>query len=546
MSFISFTSPPYIDTPPPEKKPLQNKEWKLLRLFNVYRLVLSALFISTYITNVAPNFFGSYKPELYLVVAAVYFLFTLISEILIHLQWWNFNAQVLLQGIWDILTITLLMYASGGLTSGVGVLLVVTIAGCSMLTEGRTAFFFAAIASLAVLLQEVYASIYHVFLQTSYTQAGMLGAVFFTSALLVHILSQRIRTTEALARQRGIHVEHLAQLNEQIVQHIHTGILVIDTLGKVRLCNEASIRLLGLAPNPLLQNLNELLPSLAESLRSWRRGRRSASLLFKPQHGEVEVIASFTRLYGAGAVSSLILLEDATLTTQRAQQLKLASLGRLTASIAHEVRNPLAAISQAGQLLEESPGLSVADKDLSSMILKHCQRVNTIIENVLQLSRQQESNNQKLLLNSWLENFIIEFKEQNQLSDADILLNISTEPLHIDFDPIQLHQVLWNLCENGLRYSQKQPLLSITCGKNPEAKRIYLDIQDNGRGMSESVLKQVFEPFFTTETHGTGLGLYLARELCAVNRGVLDLIENSQTGCRFRIHFVVFQTNHGN
>jgi len=388
------------------------------------------------------------------------------------------------------------------------------------------------------LAEAVFAGVHNMFFSTNYTQAGLLGASFFATAFLAHTLAQRIRANEALAKQRGVHLEYLSQLNEQIVQHIRSGILVIDAFNQIQLRNEAALRFLGKLQNAdKQQSLQNLAPDLLEPVNDWKRGRRSASHLFRPEQGEVDVIASFSRLQRGYSMSILILLEDATLTTQRAQQLKLASLGRLTASIAHEVRNPLAAISQAGQLLQESLQLNENDAGLVNIIVEHCQRVNTIVENVLQLSRQREPNMQNLELNQWLKEFTDELLLQHSLTTEYLELCCDNETLSVYFDPTQLHQCVWNLCENALRYSKGIPALQLHCGILPDSQRPYLDVQDYGPGMSEDVLKQVFEPFFTTHSKGTGLGLYIAREMCANNRASLHLLRNSNQGCCFRISF---------
>ena len=535
-----FTSNTYLEPPEDFLQTASRLEWRPLRLFNLYRVTLSSLFLISYVTDVAPNFLGNYLPRLFFWVTLLYLLFAVFSSL--SMRWLRFNLQVFMQGGIDILAITLLMHASGGVSSGLGMLLVVAIAGCSILTEGRTAFFFAALASLAVLVESILADVYKVFDSTSYTQAGMLGATFFATAFLAHVLAERIRASDALARQRGLSLQYLAQLNEQIVQHIRSGIVVIDALQRIRLINEAAVRLLGLSVQPQVVALATVAPELAQQITHWQRNTQATPQPFRPSLGEVDVIASFTRLYRAGSVSTLILLEDATLTTQRAHQLKLASLGRLTASIAHEVRNPLAAISQAGQLLAESSELSGGDVRLARIVVEHCQRVNVIIENVLQLSRQATVHCQQFALDQWLPEFLAEFREQRHLETDAVVLNLKTTPVLIAVDPTQLHQALWNLCENGLRYSREKPLLLLTVGLSADSDRAYLDICDRGIGMEAAVATQAFEPFFTTERQGTGLGLYIARELCAANRATLHLLSNTPTGCCFRINFAPLTT----
>ncbi|NJO16043.1 MAG: PAS domain-containing protein [Thioploca sp.] len=516
--------------------------WKPLYLFNIYRLTIATILIISFIAEVSPSFLGQFDERLFLVVGWFYSVLAFASFFTIQRRWPSFHIQILGQGLLDILAITLLMHASGGVYSGLGMLLIVSIAGGSLLTEGRTAFFFAAVASLGVLIQVTLVSLlYYGLSYTVYTHAGILGISFFTTAFLAHILAKRAKTSEALAKQRGLHLQYLAQLNAQIVQNIQSGIVVIDKIGRIHLFNSAAQQLLGISKPPTGYTLKSIAPQLAEQVRNWQKSSQTTSSVFRPDTGEVDLLASFIKLTRGRSANLLIMLEDATLTTQRAQQLKLASLGRLTASIAHEVRNPLSAISHAGQLLAESPLISPADLRLTQIIANNSRRVNFIIENILQLSRRGPPNSQRFALLAWLQTFIEDLINQQGLAPTDILLHTKGTAFEISFDPIHLYQVLANLCENGLRYSQGNPLLELTMGYSEESQRPYLDICDHGPGMTAEVKAQVFEPFFTTHSTGTGLGLYLAREICEANQASLHLLTHSSTGCCFRIIFPTSQ-----
>ncbi len=517
-----------------------------MTFFNSYRLVLSALLISAYVTEVIPNFLGYSNEEMFFWASLMYGVFALSNFITIRHQWLSFQTHAIFWGILDIVVLTQLMHASGGVSSGLGMLMIVAIAGASALTEGRTAMLFAAIASLCVLAETLWSNMWiHSWLVTSrYTHASMLGVTFFATALLSHVLARRIRASETLAQQRGLSLQYLAQLNEEIVQSIQSGILVIDGLNRIWLCNQAAIRLLGLAVTPAHgQRLSAVSPELFELLSQWKQRPLTEAKMFHPHRAEVDLLVSLSRLSRSGEVSILIVVEDASLTNRRAQELKLASLGRLTASIAHEIRNPLGAISHASQLLAESESLRTTshDRRLVQIIIKHCQRMNNVVENVLQLSRQGKTQAQEVELNEWTLGFIADFLEQTQtsqeLSVQDIELRLAAQPLWIAFDPGQLRQIVWNLCDNGLRYSQGTPKLILASGVNAESQRVYLDIRDHGQGMSAQVAAQIFEPFFTTEVRGTGLGLFLSRELCERNQAVLHLLENRANGCTFRISF---------
>lgn len=514
-------------------------EWRPLYLFNLYRLVIVTVFTATFIAGVSPGFLGQFDGRLFLVTTWFYLGLSLLNIVTIQSQWPRFSLQVLTQILIDIFVITLLMHASGGVNSGLGTLLVVAIAGGSLLAVGRTAFFFAAIASLCVLVQVTLMDIYDWSFGTSYTHAGLLGVTFFATAFLAFVLAQRVRISEALAKQRGLHVQYLARLNAQIVQHIQSGIIVIDVKGYIRLFNEAARRLLGLTEQPEGQLLTTIVPELARRLANWQKGQSTMPPLFHTYTGEVEILATFTALKDQeGTLTTLVVLEDATLMTQRAQQLKLASLGRLTASIAHEIRNPLGAISHAGQLLTESViSSNEYHKRLTQIIVDNAQRVNTIIENVLQLSRQKTIDTQCFNLYAWLVAFTEEFISFQGLASTDIIIHTQKRNLIVCFDPSHLYQVINNLCENGLRYSQGTPRLELHTGVSEESARPYLDICDHGTGMTKEIQRQIFEPFFTTETMGSGLGLYIAREICEANQAALHMISNTPTGCCFRIYF---------
>ncbi len=515
--------------------------WKALSLFNLYRLTIATVLIISVLTNIFPIFLGLFDTRLFLITGWLYSSFAIFSIFTIGHRWPSFHIQVFGQVLLDILAFTVLMHASGGVNSGLGMLLVATIAGSSLLTEGRTAFFFAAVASLSVLIQVVLVDIYFWFAYTGYSHAGMLGISFFATAFLAHTLARRARASEALAKQRGVDVQFLAQLNAQIVQGIHSGIVVIDIVGRIRLFNEAARRLLGLNEQPNGRPLISVTPELVEHLVNWQKSGQTTSPLFRSTNGEVDIIATFRELNRGKAVNVLIMLEDATLTAQRAAQLKLASLGRLTASIAHEIRNPLGAISHAAQLLAELPQVSQDNVRLTQIIVNHSERVNTIIENVLQLSRREPANTQYFDLLSWLQSYVNEFTIQQELNTDDIVLYTHHNTLMVYFDPEQLYQVLNNLCENGLRYSQGNPLLKLTIDISTDTGRPYLDVRDQGEGMTEDVKTQIFEPFFTTQSKGTGLGLYIALEICEANQATLHLYSNSNTGCCFRILFFSVQ-----
>ncbi|MDE2089726.1 MAG: ATPase [Gammaproteobacteria bacterium] len=514
--------------------------WKPLRLLNLYRLIIASLFAVLFNFSVAPGFLGKTNPALFEFVSLAYLTFALASVLTIRRHRPAFPVQVYTQVLGDILAITLLMHASGGVHSGLGTLLVVAVAAGSILMAGRMAILFAAIASLAALIEQIYAQFNHLFEPIDYTQTGILGATFFATAILMHVLARRIRESEALAVQRGVDLANMTQLNEYIIQHMRSGILVVDKDNRVRLLNQSAWYLLGMPGNSQLRPLGGIAPELAEQLASWRRDPTAPPRPFRLSATASDTLPRFAPLGTDAKAGTVIFLDDSAVVTQQAQQMKLASLGRLAASIAHEIRNPLGAISHAGQLLRESPALDKSERRLTDIIHEQSQRMNTIVENILQLSRRERSQPEDFALRPWMESFVAEFARDEKIEPAQINLDVQPPDAPVRFDPSQLRQVLWNLCQNGLRHggsARLTPKLELRGGATRESGGPFLDVIDSGPGISPAVAQHLFEPFFTTDPKGTGLGLYIARELCECNQARLTYLAIPAGGSCFRISF---------
>lgn len=513
-------------------------DWRALRFFNYYRILLSSLFVVLVYIGQLPEPLGSLDARFFAISAHVYLFAALIFAWFIKKQYPRFNLQVAAHTLVDISMLSLLMYSSDGLGSGFGMLIIIAVAGGSILREGKIAILFAAIASFFVLGHELYIQFFRYYDNVNYIHAGILGATFFITAIFGNLLAARVRETEALAEKQAIEINELAKLNEHIVQRMQSGIIVLDCNMNVLLMNESSKRLLGQQGEDTQKVFSFVNDYLKIHINKWLNNNNLQSVIIKRAEDEVELQVSFIKLMLVSNYQILIFLEDIAGLRQQAQQLKLASLGRLTASIAHEVRNPLGAINHAGQLLQESDSISSEDKRLTEIINDHSLRVNNIVENVLSISRREQSTPEKIDIKSWLKKFISEFEQRFHLSEGGIELNINRESIFVRMDPSQLHQVLWNLCENAMRYSEGEPLISLVCDINQETQRPFLDVVDFGCGISDSNKEQLFEPFFTTETKGSGLGLYLARELCEANQATLSLQSNTEQGAIFRINFM--------
>ena len=490
---------------------------------------------------------GSRDNDLYTFTSIAYLYFSVLAGFAARLRQPGFELQTIPQVIIDIIAITLLMFASGGLASGLGILLLITVAAGSILLPGRMAFLFAAIAAMAVMGEEVYSSMQlNIPISSGYTQAGLFGLALFMTAAATNLMVRRIKETEELARRRGIDIANLAKLNAHIVQRLQAGIIVTDHKHRIRLINETAQKLLDLTKVEKGQPLKSLSPELFARLADWRKAPDTEQPVLPAKIGGTNLLPHFTFLGTADGIGSLIFLEDAATLAKQAQQLKLVSLGRLTASIAHEIRNPLGAISHATQLLDESEALNDSDQRLITIIGDHTQRVNAVVENILQLSRPDTPTPQQFKIKGWLEKFSDEFANSGNCQRGQISISVTPADLEVYMDPSLLHQVVWNLCQNATRHGAQKlmPLkLRLVSETSTSAQQPHLDIIDNGPGIAPDITDTIFEPFFTTRSSGTGLGLYIAREICENNQSHLDYIPVPEGGSCFRITFTRRQSH---
>lgn len=515
--------------------------WRAARLFNLYRLVIAGLLC---VLGWQGQLFGeldTHYPLLARGTAGAYLMFTLLAQGLIEGRWLHLSRAVFLLALLDILALSLMVHATGGVGSGLAVLMLVALAGACLLTGGETAALLAATAAVAVLLQEALLSFTFARPTPHYMQAGLLGIGFFATALLAHGLARQVREIEALATRRGVDLANLERLNTHIVGRMQSGILVVDGSGVVRMANDAAHALLGMVEGDVGRALAQLSPEL-EALRTvWIRQGAAPGGPLRLARSDTEVTVGITPVGPDNASDLLFFLDDAGMVRQRAQALKLASLGRLTASIAHEVRNPLGAIHHAAQLLAESAAHDPQDARLTTIIREQSTRVNRIVENVLSIGRRQLPRAEHIELLPWLSRYRDEFCQRHHLPAEEFVVETAPAsgagPLEIRMDASQLHQILWNLTENALRHSRGTPRVRLRIGVIEGLGRPCLDVIDTGTGVAPGDVDSLFEPFFTREVSGTGLGLYLARELCEMNQAALSLHGTGPDGSCFRIRF---------
>ncbi|TVP52253.1 MAG: histidine kinase [Halomonadaceae bacterium] len=512
---------------------------RLFRVYNSYRLVVSLLLVALFYVGVDALGQDYLDQVQYQATALSYLALNGFVALLLLAGYRPGARHITLSLLLDIMVLHLLALLSGGIGSGITNLVIITVAAGNILAPGRIGFFYAALATLFSLTMASWTVLVGLDGLESVVRAGFLGMIYFAAAFVLQNISRRLVSSEALAQQRARSIVELEQLNHQIIHRMRTGILVASQRGKVRLMNAAAGELLlGKAQSEI--PLKFLPQPLKLRLGQWLKDPlQQQQEPFQSSDTTPRVQASFTRLDGSANDYILIFLEDTSNLMQQAQQIKLASLGRLTAGIAHEIRNPLGAISHAAQLLAESPSIDPGDQRMTAIIQRHSQRVNAIIENVLELSRRRMASLQQLDVAQWLQEAINDYQEGHG-KHCQIQLQVLTRPAPARFDPSQLNQVLTNLMDNGLRYSEQQTgqaSLILRCGVHTEQQRTYIDVIDQGPGLSEERRHSVFEPFFTTEQGGTGLGLYLARELCEANQSQLTLLDPRPGQCCFRVSF---------
>jgi two-component system sensor histidine kinase PilS (NtrC family) len=436
------------------------------------------------------------------------------------------------------------MHASGGIQSGIGGLLVVFVGAASLTLRGRQAFFGAAVAALALLSEQAVSVLGQTAPTGDFVATGVLGAIIFMITSAAYPLARRLEESEALARQRGIDLANLAQLNEYVIQNLRESIVVVDETNRIRLINQSAAEHAGIKNREPGQDLARLAPHLSRMLADWRRQKNPLLQppAFLSADGTTRINAYLAPLGGREDGPVLMFLEDAGLLAQKVQQSKLAALGRLSASIAHEIRNPVGALSHASQLLEESSGLSPDDRRLIDIIQTNSRRVNEIVENVLQLSRRENSRPELIYLASWTREFAAEFSSTLELHEGQVTV-LPAEDVEVRMDPSHLRQIVWNLCENAVKYASGNGgiAVEISFGRLPGNRRPFLEVADSGPGIPEELREQIFEPFSTGRNGGSGLGLFISRELCECNRAALihesRTGQGSTTGSVFRIVF---------
>jgi two-component system, NtrC family, sensor histidine kinase PilS len=508
--------------------------WRSLHFFNAYRLAVALVLLGGVLISESTFQLGSHDRTLFVQVSIAYVLFGLVCAAFIRTRW-RFNVQIAVQVVSDILFVTVLIFASRGVSSGLGLLLLATLAGAALISRGRLALFFAALASIAVLLEHGYEVLVFQESAAQFIQVGFLAIGYFATALVALSLAQLTRQNQEIAAQRAIDVANLSEVNRLVIRDMPDGVVVVDGGGVIRQVNRQAETFLGAINGSQNLMLVDYAPTLAAHLTRWRAGTAgvssdyAATISMDERHG-----LRFVPVGAQPEAGTVIFLEDLTRVREQAQQMKLAAIGRLTANIAHEIRNPLGSISHAAQLLQEEPESSAGTRRLLGIIHDNTQRLNRMVNDVLGLNRGQAAVMETIAVGAFVRQFVAEFAETEQ-ADSNIFTVHADNAIKAVFDRTHLNQVLWNLCRNALRHCRgRHGSVQIAAQQAPGGRVVKLDVIDDGPGVPPSMRSGLFEPFVTNAPGGTGLGLYIARDLCVTNGATLNYVENG-AGAQFTL-----------
>lgn len=507
--------------------------WRSLLYFNLYRLTLAGLFVFLAVAFGSSLSLSPRNWTLFFVASLIYAAVVILSFVPLRLGWPRFTWQLAIQVGGDIIGLTVLSYASGGIQSSIGLLLLVSLAAAGLISRGRITLFFAAMTSIAALLEHSYVVLYEDAPAGLYVQVGLLCMSYFAVAWLAHTLAKYAVDSQQLAQRRGRDLVSLAEANRLVMRDMQDGVLVVDGQGMIMQMNLRAEQLLHKIVSAG-SSLSATFPILFGQYALWKKTGSTSRDILQLDLG-VQARLRFVAIEHDAAHGAVVFLEDMQRVRAEAQQIKLAALGRLTANIAHEVRNPLSAISYAAELMQEELG-DAKQQRLLQIVMDNTQRINQIVQDVMQLNRRDRAQPENFELDVMLRAFVEEFDLAERI-EPGVLVLAAMPGVVVSFDRGHLQQVLWNLCRNALRYGRNLPG-SVILTMSAVDGRVMLDVQDDGPGISVEHQGKLFEPFFTTAAEGTGLGLYIAKELCEANDARLEYhAAEGRAGACFRIAF---------
>ncbi|MFC3908467.1 sensor histidine kinase [Legionella dresdenensis] len=503
------------------------RQWQLLFVYNCYRVFCIVAFIALFFFT-SPTF--DFSDFIFGLILLTYIFWAIFFFYLQRIKLPGFNVQVLWSGTLDIIYLIILISGVNDIRSGLVILLNVTVAVLSILVPGRLAIFFAAVASSILLGVGFVHYLYDDRQMLDYFySSGMHGIGIFATALTAWYLANRVRSSELIAEHRGIELADMQRINEYIIERLHSGVIYLGADQQIQLINTATRHFFNLQPDTEIKSLAELSTALTQKYNQFLD-----KINYDLRPAQTIIDSPYLRVHFFAASDSpqtavVIFLDDMSAIAQQAQQLKLASLGRFSASIAHELRNPLGAISHAVQLFGDNQALNEEDARLKQLIINNCNRMNNVIKNVLQLSRREKSQPQIIELMPFFEQFKHEFCSHNT---CNIIIETPDEPISVLFDKSQLEQILVILCDNAIHHGKNERGEAIIIIRaKQDSRTAEISISDMGRGVPQNLEHDIFEPFFSTVRTGLGMGLFIAKDLCEINQANLTLTYAREKSC---------------
>jgi two-component system sensor histidine kinase PilS (NtrC family) len=518
----------------------QERKRRLMRLYFTYRVMLSIGLLVFSISGLGPAFLGASAPDLHIITVLAYLVLAIASLALSFFDLDAIQMEYAFAILIDSIVISILLYTSGGTPSGLGILLGISIAFGAQGMPTRVAMFSAAMATVAIFLEAYLESVFQHRPFSNLPLLGMLGTSYFALAFLSHELSARTQLSEKLVKQQGRDIADLTELNDQVIHHMQTGVVVLDEKTHIRMLNDAAWQFLGRPISTVGYALDQISSDLAQSLAHWKQQPSSQQRHLHTHTEGNDLLVKFQNVGEDKKAGTLIFLDDASRAAEAAQQLKLASLGKLVASIAHEIRNPLGAIGHANQLLQESEHLQGTDRRMTEIISRNTSRLNEVIENILSLSRPRTVEPESVRLDVWLNKLCKEMSNNFQLQDTQMVTYVSPQDATLTFDPKQVFQIINALIENAVKHQPHKAgnlVISLTGGMDSRAGEGYIEVIDNGTSIPSAIVDKLFDPFFTTSNQGTGLGLYIVKELCDANNIRISYLPISSGGNCFKLKF---------
>ncbi|WP_396587313.1 sensor histidine kinase [Bermanella sp. R86510] len=503
----------------------------LSRIYAYFSFGLACMFFGFYFFEEQLNWWQSPAPKILPIALSAYMAMAIANLIKAYRYAPVPSESYHITLLTEILSISFLLLFLAPKQWDLALILLLNVGLASTLVKQRFGYFLAAMATIMVLSHTWIHGDQQVTDQL--LSSTLISILFFLEVFVIQGLKVRLSEAQSEARDSQSRLLSVARINDIIIERMQTGVCLVDHTGTVLRVNRAGQERLG----NIKAGVSLPLP-IAERLIYWQHHQlQNLDTVDITQHkpDAQPIIINFANI---DARSTLIFIEDKDTITRRASQFKLSSMARMAASIAHEIRNPLNAISHAAQLLEESPQLNHEDQELCDIIINQSSRMESIIQNVLQISKRKTSTPQWLNLNGWLKQF-----EQDFCHQYPVAIKLDVAPADIRFDPSQFHQVMWNICLNAIHYGGASLEEPIFLHSNEHMGVVSLFIQDSGPGVSNKEEEFLFEPFHTTSAQGTGLGLYLAKELCEANQAKIryhkhqDLNTAPTTGACFEIRF---------